>query len=897
MPNEPERPDPDQLLAAITSDEARGKRGALRIFFGMAPGVGKTYAMLGAARQRQIEGEDVVAGIVETHGRAETEALLHDLPQIPRKRISYRGIELTEFDLDAVLERKPQLVLVDELAHTNAPGSRHPKRYQDVLELLEAGINVYTTVNVQHVESRADVVAQFSGAIVRETVPDSILDIAEVELVDLTPDRLLKRLGEGKVYLGDRAVTAAENFFKPGNLTALREMALRFTAERVNQELREFMRSRQIAGPWKTGERLLVAVSPSPYSEPLIRWTRRTAAGLDASWVAVHVEAINPISEEEKSRLTRNLALARELGAEVIATTGDDVVEALLRVARQNNVTQIVVGKSLGPPLLDFLRGGSLVDRIVRKSGDIDVYVVRSEAREEGPPRFRQPATFAPAREYCAAAGAVAVLTCVCWFLKPITGYWSISFIYLTCVLLTGLVLSRGPVLLTATLSALLWNFLFIPPLFTFYIGKAQDSLMFSMYFIVALVVGHLTARLKAREQTERGREQRATALYHLVRALAVAPSLDTAFVAAAREINELFHAESTILFDPVGGSDLIPYPLSLAAMADKERGVAAWSYGNGQPAGRFTDTLRESDAIYMPIKRLKDTVGVLRVELPKRGTLSFVERQMLEAFADQLAEVIERDRLVQVAQRAKLSEEAERLHKTLLDCVSHELKTPIAAVTAASESLLREVPPAVQRELAHEIQCGAKRLNRVVNHLLDMTRIESGVLKPKREWCEVRELLQSARETERDVLAGREVTITVPKATPLVLVDVSLLEQAVAKLLANAASYSRRDTPIELAANVDGKELRISVSDRGAGLPPGDEQRIFQKFYRAEDARTGGLGLGLSIARGFVEAHGGKISAENRPEGGARFRISVPVQTAVTHPEVHENHSGRTHH
>ena len=892
MQNEPKRPDPDKLLAAIKSDDARAKRAALRIFFGMAPGVGKTYAMLRAAKQRLAEGVDVVAGVIETHGRAETETLLLDLPQIPRQKVEYRGVELSEFDLDAVLKCKPRLALVDELAHTNAPGSRHPKRYQDVLELLDAGIDVYTTLNVQHVESRADVVAQISGTIVRETVPDSVLDAAEVELVDLTPDHLLKRLAEGKVYLGDRAVAAAENFFKPGNLTALREMALRFTAERVNHELRDFMRSRQIAGPWKASERLLVAVSPSPYSEPLIRWTRRAAAGIDSPWIAVHVESTNPLSDEEKTRLARNLALARELGGEVIATTGEDIVEALLRIARQNNVTQIVLGKSFRSAFFDFIRGGSLVDRVIRKSGNIDVYVVRAETEERTATPFRQTPTFAPAREYLIAVGGVALLTLACSFLTPITGYWAVSLIYLTAVLLAGLILSRGPVLIVATLSALLWNFLFIPPLFTFYIGKAQDALMFIMYFVVALVVGHLTGRLKVREQTERRREQRATALYQVVRALAAAPSLDSAFVAAARQINDLLSAKSTVLFDPAlfdpgsGGSELIPYPLSLAAMSEKEKGVAAWCYLNGQPAGRLTDTLREADALYLPIKRLKDTVGVLRVELPEDAGLSFAERQLLEAFADQLAEVIERERLIQVAHRVKLTEEAERLHKTLLDCVSHELKTPITAVTAASENLLRGAPPTVQEELAREIHHGAKRLNRVVNQLLDMTRIETGVLRPKLEWCEMRELLQSARETERDALAGREVAISVPETTPLVLVDVSLIEQALGKLLVNAATYSPPGTPIEVAVDFDGSELRISVSDQGAGLRPGDEQRVFEKFYRGDGARTGGLGLGLSIARGFVEAHGGNIISENRPEGGARFTMSVPVATAITRPD-----------
>ncbi len=877
-----DRPDPDALLASIHRESSKQRRGRLRIFFGMAPGVGKTYAMLAAGKQRLAEGIDVVVGVVETHGRSETGAMLAGLPILARRQVDYRGIHLEEFDLDAALARRPALILIDELAHSNVVGSRHPKRYQDVLELLDAGIDVYSTVNVQHLASRADIVSQITGIAVRETVPDSLIEMADVDLVDLPPEQLRARLAEGKVYLGDRAAVASDHFFRPGNLTALREMALRVTAERVDQELRDFMRSQQISGPWKAAERLLVAVSPSPFSARLVRWTRRTAAALDASWIVVHVESSRAVSEAEKARVTQNLELARELGAEVITTTGDDVVESLLRVARQNNVTQIVLGKSPGHPWSDFLRGGSLVDRVVRNCGDIDVYVVRAESgTESGRQRLVSPATRPPLAEYLHATLAVVGIVTGCLLLRTTVGYSAVSLVLLATVLVCGLYFGRGPVLLAAALSAVAWNFLFIPPLYTFHIAEVHDTLTFGLFFVVALVVGSLTERLKRSERAERHREERATALYRFIETLATSATLEDAFVAAARHINAVFHADSTVLFEPTGATDegLVPYPLSLAAMSDRDRAVAAWAYSNGRAAGRFTDTLGEADAIFLPIKRLKVTFGVLRVAIPKNAALSFSERQLLETFADQLAAVIERDRLAQAVQMTRLSEEADRLRSTLLDCVSHELKTPLAAVAAASEGLAAAPPPSTAQALVDEIREGVRRLHRVINGLLDMTRLETGIVRPQREWCEIRELVESAIEDETVALRGRDVTVEIPPNLPLVKVDFSLLSQALGKLLGNSGVHSPVGQPVRVSADVRGGELTLAVTDRGAGLPDGVP--IFEKFTRGDPAHTGGIGLGLSIARGFVEAHGGSLRAEAASGGGVAFVISLPVETS----------------
>jgi two-component system, OmpR family, sensor histidine kinase KdpD len=843
--------------------------------------VGKTYSMLRAAQQELLEGIDLVIGVVETHQRVETEALLAGLTVLPRKEIEYRGSKLTEMDLEAILDRKPRLVLVDEFAHTNAPGSRHPKRYQDVIELLDAGIDVYTTLNVQHLESRADAVRQITGITVRETVPDSVVDLAdEIELIDLTPERLRERLAEGKVYLADRAATAAENFFKDTNLTALRELALRFVTERVEKRLRELRANAPIKTIWRSGERLLVAVGPSPFSTQLVRWTRRMAAAQGASWIAVSVESSRALEGEAQRRLDQNLALARELGAEVVVTHDEEVADALVRVALQNNATQIVVGKSRSPRLVDLLRGGSLVDRLLRISGPIDIYVVPAERVAEKAAVWLdwRPKLASPTREYGEVVGVLAAVTAANWFITRLTGYQAVGMIYLLVVILLSLRVGRGPMFAAGALSSLLWNFLFIPPLFTLYISRVEDGIMCGTYFVVAVIAGQLTARIRAQERHERLREERATALFHLTRALSAARTLDDGVFAALRQADTLFTAQSALLLADDAGGALTPHFAGSFTVSEKDHSVADWVWRNRKKAGRFTDTLPSAEGFYAPLVREDKALGVLIVHVPAEAALTLAQRDLVEGFAAQLALLVEREHLRAAGEREKLLAESEKLHRTLLDSVSHELKTPLAVLGAAAESLpANESTPVGQA--AQEIRTATRRLNRLVSNLLDQTRLEAGTLKPKLDWCDAHDLLNAALDGVRESLADHPFDMNVADDMPLFRADAALMEQVIANLLLNAALHTPDGTAIFLAAGIDHAKEQVffTVADRGPGFPAEMRERLFQKFQRGDAARAGGLGLGLSIIRGFVVAQGGEVVAGENPGGGAVFTVYLP--------------------
>jgi len=880
---DPTRPDPDALLASIRRAEAKETRGRLKVFFGMAPGVGKTYAMLQAARKAHAEGVDVVVALAETHGREETQLLLEGLPIIPRKLIAYRGTQLGELDLEAVLARRPRLAVVDELAHTNAPGSRHVKRWQDVEELRAAGIDVFTTLNVQHLESRADTVRQITGVAVRETVPDSMIEAAdEIQLVDVTPGQLRERLAEGKVYLGDRAAVAADNFFKESNLTALRELALRLTAERVDKQLRDIREDRQISAIWRSGERLLVAVGASPFSTRLIRWTRRMAYALDAPWLAVNVETPAPLTPEERKLLDENLTLARELNAEIVVVPDRDVAGTLVRIAQQRNVSQIVIGKPRGHPVLDFLRGGSLADRLIRRSGQIDVYVVPAEPRT-GRSRWLEWSLSAASRprEYVTALLTVLGVTLAGLAMQGLTGYTAISLFYLTAVVLLGLFVGQGPILLAATLSALAWNFLFIPPIFTFRIDKFEDGLMFGIFFITALVTGRLTGRLRVQERDQRQREQRAIALYQLTRAIAAARSADEVLRNAAAQVQELFGARLAIFTeDSVQSGRLVLHPAATYVADEKEQGVAAWAFRNHKNAGRFTDTLPAAEGFYLPLLAGESGVGVMGVKPLAEATLSVNQRELLESFATQIALALDRERLRATEEAARLSRESEKLHRTLLDGVSHELKTPLAVIASAGENL-------ADGPLVAEIRTATQRLQRLVNNLLDMTRLELGTLRLRRDWCDLADLINAAREMNADALRSRTVRMDLPTGLPLVRADAGLIQQALANLIHNACVHTPPTAMITLAAGTDeaAGQLWLAVADNGPGLRAEQLDRVFDKFFRGDPDRAGGLGLGLSIARGFAEAHGGRVAAGNQPGGGARFTIFLPLEQPASVP------------
>jgi two-component system sensor histidine kinase KdpD len=894
------RPDPDALLAAIQKEEGRAQRGKLKIFLGMAAGVGKTYAMLEAARDQRAAGVQVAIGYVETHGRAEAEALVIGFEIIPRRRLEYRGTFLEEMDLDAVLACHPQLALVDELAHTNAPGARHPKRYQDVLELLDSGIDVYTTVNIQHLESRADTVQQITGAVIHETVPDSLIEKADsLELIDLAPDELRQRLAEGKVYIGEqRAEVAAQNFFRLGNLTALREMALRLTAERVDQQLRDYMQLKQIPGPWKSRERLMVAVSTSHLSERLVRWTRRMAYSLEAPWLAVYVETPRPLTDAMRARLSRTLALARELGGEVITTAGENIPAELLRVARQHNVTQIVIGKPLRSFWLDLIWDRFLVSRLIRESGNIDIYVVTGQEEnarpaDKRPWRPRLPALNAQFRsgpvDYLWAVAAVGVVAGISAIVSPIVDYHSVALLLLFAVSSLGLFVGRGPVLLAAALSALVWDFFFIPPRFTLAVSTLDDVLLMGMYFIIALVIGTLTSRLRRQARTIQSREVRTEALYALAREVASAVTMDDVLKAAVLQTEQVFDAQVAFLLpDENGQLAAQPHPVSTLPLTEKERSVAAWVFQNRKAAGRFTDTLPMAEARYLPLVSPHGVVGVMGVRWPGTARLSFEQEMLLETFARQVALAVERETLELAADQAALLARSEQLYKTLLNSVSHELRTPIAAITGAASSLLDPQTGAnqdVRVALVEDIQGAGERLNRLVENLLDMSRLESGLLKPRLDWCDVSDLLSFVVNRAQPALAQHEVIVDVAADLPLVRMDYVLMGEALANLLGNAAVHTPPGTRVRLTARVEGQELLVVVADRGPGLPPEALPHVFDKFYRAPGAPAGGVGLGLSITRGLVEAQGGSIAAENRASGGARFTIRLPLHPPPSPP------------
>ena len=893
---EANRPDPDALLSLLQKEEARRRRGKLKIYFGMAAGVGKTYAMLEAGRTRTGEGVDVVIGYVETHGRVETEALLQGLEVLPRCTVAYRGTQLEDMDLDAVLARDPQLVLVDELAHTNAPGLRHRKRYQDVMELLETGIDVYTTVNVQHFESRADAVAQITGVAVHEKVPDSLLDLADdIELIDSSPGDLRRRLAEGKVHTHERADVAARNFFRTGNLTALREMALRLTAEHVDHKLQDYMQLKHIAGPWKSGERLLVAVGPSPYSEQAVRWTRRMAYNLEAPWLAVHVETARKMSSDHLAQLARNLELVRSLGGEVVTTAGSDIAAAIVQVARQRNATQIVAGKPSPLPWWHLGPRKVLVNTLIRISGDIDVYVVSGEDGSVKPLSSALPPNPTPSlwASYAWSLGIVAGVTAVLALIFetfPWFGYQAVGLMELFTVLMIAIYLGRGPALLAAFVSAFTWNFVFITPRLTFAISASQDLILFVLYFVIALLAGNMTARLRQQERLASYNADRTAALYALANETATAVNMDDVQATGVEQLGRVFNAEVAILLSNGDRLERQPHRASTLDVLDKDFAVATWAFENGKRAGRGTATLPDATALYMPLRTPGRTVGVIGIRARNNFGLNFDQELLLETFVNQIALVIERELLDEAAEQSLMLRESERLYNALLNSISHELRTPIATISGSASLLEAQAnsDDRMRAELVRSIQSAAGRLNRLVANLLDMSRLDAGRLKLKWDWCDVGEVIGVAVQSVEECLLHRPLNIALPPDLPLVRMDFVLMEQVLVNLLDNACSYSPPEARISIEASIRRSKLVIAVTDSGKGIPPDDLERIFDKFYRVPGTASGGTGLGLSICRGLVEAHGGTLIAENAAGGGARFAITLPAEAVP--PPVKES-------
>jgi two-component system sensor histidine kinase KdpD len=882
------RPSPDALLKAAQ----REGRGKFKIFFGAAPGVGKTYAMLLAARRRKTEGADVVVGVVETHGRADTEAQLAGLEVVARRKVDYKGRALEEMDLDAILARRPALVLVDELAHTNAPGSRHPKRYLDVQDLLAAGIDVYSTMNVQHVESLNDIVARITRIRVRETVPDSVVDAADdVELVDTTPADLIARLGEGKVYVREQAQRALKHYFSPGNLTALRELALRRTAERVDDQMLSYMREHAITGPWGAGERVLVCVDPGLDAANTVRAAKRTAQGLDAELIALYVETERHalLSEAEQARLAEALRLAEQLGAEVVRAPGRSVVEEILAFAKQRNVTRVVVGKSRRSRWFE-LRHGSVVDDLVRSGSGLAVEVPPSGDKPEPAGTtdwlFGAPRTVGPYLEgVLTTAGATGAGIFIDSYIKlP-----NISLVYVVPVMVAAARHGLVPSLWVSGLSVLCFNFFFLPPLYQFTIADPANVLALFFFMFVATVASALGTRTRAQTEAAR-REARTNAeLYAFSRKIAGVIELDDLLWIVVTHLARLMKAEIAVLMPEKSPSEAGKLALRAAfppdsAFTEADLAAARWSWDAERPTGRGTDTLPGGRWLFMPIRTSRSSIAVVGVLPGEDGDISSSDRQLLEAVGNQTAVALERVALAADFDQARLGAERERLRSAMLTSVSHDLRTPLASIVGALTSLKsfrHRYDAATCEELLNTALSEAGRLDRFVGNLLDMTRLDAGVIVPKREPIDVGDLVSTTLRRAKSVLKDHIVASQVAPDLPVLSLDFVLAEQALFNVLDNAAKYSPPGGRIAVEARQTDGRIEIVVRDEGPGIAPAAIERLFDKFYRADqgDRRRAGTGLGLAIAKGFVEVQDGTIAARNRSDrAGAEFVMSYPI-------------------
>lgn len=891
-----QRPDPDAILEKIN----KATRGKLTVFLGAAAGVGKTYTMLEVAHERQREGTDVVIGWIETHGRQETGRLVAGLPEIPPKTLIYRSKELPEMDIDAILARRPQLVLVDELAHTNVTGSRNVRRFQDVEELLAAGINVFTTLNIQHIESLNDVVAQITGIVVKETVPDHIIEEADnVQLIDIPPEDLIKRLREGKVYVPGQAERALRHFFRPGNINALREMSLRFTASRVDKQLSEYMREHQIDGPWPAAARVMVCVSASPFSAQLIRAARRLASGQQAEWLAVHVETAQrrPADDAERDRVARNMRLAEELGAKTLSTTAQDLSAELLAIARTNNVTAIVIGKPRRSRLWEAVHG-SVVDRLIRNGCGINVYVIQATKEKEAVAKIATAPSSQPINwhYYGGSLLMVAAVTLFSWLLRGRFELVNIALLYQLPVVLSAFWWGRWPSYFTGLCSVLAFDFLFVPPINTFTVEDIRYLWSFLTFLVVAFVIGGRTELLRYDAAAARRRERSTRALYDFSREIAAVIDLDTIVGNLAGKAADALGRKILVLLPDVSGSltvwaerdaggDDLPAAdgarpkVSFADSA--EAAVATWAFEHRQVAGRSTETLPGAQYLYLPLNTKDNVVGVLGVKVME-NLITPEQRRLMDAWAGLAAIAIERVNLTAKARQAALLVESDRLRTALFNSISHELRTPLSSIIGAASTLLDSedmYSPAARRELLETVKEGSTRMNRILVNLLDTARLESGMLQLKNDWCDIEDVIGSALHQLAEQLKDRPLTVSIPDDTPLLRADSVLIGQVIVNLVDNALKYSPPGSGIELRVSSVSGSLQVAIADHGPGIPDADLPHIFDKFYRAQ-RKTGnvpGTGLGLSICKGIVEAHGGAIWAENAG-GGAIISFSLPL-------------------
>jgi two-component system sensor histidine kinase KdpD len=896
--NDPTRPDPDALLARVEREEYRRRRGRLKVFFGAAAGVGKTYAMLLAAKAKRDEGVDVVVGLVETHERQETVAVLQGLDVLPPKLVKYGGSVQREFDLDGALKRRPCLILVDELAHSNAVGCRHPKRWQDIEELLNAGIDVYTTLNVQHLESLNDDVSQVTGIQVKETVPDTVFELAdEVELIDLPPDELLVRLKEGKVYVPQQAERAMHNFFRKGNLIALRELSLRLTADRVDAQMQHYRDDHAISDIWPVGDRILVCIGPSPIAERLVRAAKRLATSLHAQWIVTYVETpeLQRLPAERRNEVLRVLRFAEQLGAETVTLSGPDMSKEILNFVKTRNITKIVLGKPRRRGWRRWLLG-SVVDTLISEAHNINVYLLGSPVGKDDSElkAAKTQRQFYPLgrskRRWLNWSWALVMTGCtsfIAWLMSGNFELANLVMVYLLGVVFMAARFGREASVLTSILSVAAFDFLFVNPVHTFVVADVQYLVTFLIMLLVGLIISHLTSNMRSQAKVASHRERRANVLYALSEELAASRTVAETAKAAVRHIQDEFSGASVLLFPDADGRIVFPAdPPVKESLRNCDLSVAQWVFDHGRIAGQGTDTLPGADAVYFPMSGFRGVIGVLvlraanlrRVFLPE-------QRRLLDTFISQIAQTIERVRFADEAQQTQLRIESETLRNSLLSAISHDLRTPLASIVGAASTLVEEnaqLTASDRTELSLTIYDEALRMSNLTNNILDMARLDAGQASLNREWYLLDEIIGGTLTRIRKRLKCRPVNVKLPDELCLVRVDAVLIEQVLINLLENACKYTPAGSPIDVCAELSAHMLKVTVADRGPGIPPGEEEKLFDKFYQVHREGTqSGVGLGLAICKAIITAHGGVIGAANRQDGGAQFFFMLPVDEA----------------
>jgi two-component system sensor histidine kinase KdpD len=899
-----ERPNPDELLARVEREKTRASRGRLKIFFGAVAGVGKTYSMLLAAREKRAENIDIIVGLVETHGRKDTAALLEGLEVLPPKRIEYRGTSLYEFDLDAALKRKPSIILVDELAHTNAQGSRHPKRWQDIEELINAGIDVYTALNVQHLESLNDDIGQISGIRVWETVPDTVFEEAnEIELVDLPPDELLDRLKDGKVYLPQQAQEAIKSFFRKGNLIALRELALRQTANRVDAQMLDYREDHFIREVWQVNERILVCIGANVLAERLVRAGKRFASSLRADWIVVYVETpeLQRLSAEKRDSVLRILLLAEQLGAETVTLSVPEISSAIIKLSKERNVTKIVMGKPTRRGWKRVLLG-SVVDVLISDAHNINLFLLGSPQPGEDDhdnkaefslyrknllPELNQ--KLSPSKNNTIGyLWAVLVTVTTTVLARLMFGGFELAnviMVFLLGVVFIATRFGRGPSILASFLGVAIFDFLFVTPYFSFSVSDSQYLVTLLAMLIVAILISNLMANVRSQAKVASHRERRATVLYAMSKELTASQSEEEIVSTAVHHLHSEFGSQNVILFPDANGRIIYPTGSAIPeSLHGVDLSVAQWVMDHNEIAGQGTHTLPGAKAIYFPLSIKESTLGVL-VLLPVNLRRIFLpeQRKLLETFFGQIAQAITRVRLTEQARKAQVEMEAERLRNSLLSSISHDLRTPLATIVGSASTLVEEdlsLSLEDKLELSRAIYDEARRMSNLVNNILDMARLDAGAVQLNKQWYPLDEIIGVVLTRLQKRLNSRLVTVNLPPGIPLLYVDAAMIEQVLMNLLENAIRYTPAGSPLEIFAEATLAGMEISVADHGLGIPKGSENKLFEKFYRVQhEAAQSGVGLGLAICRAIIEAHGGSIQAQNRPTGGAVFSFIIPLE------------------